>query len=252
MDLMAIKISLRQLRRNLSKLKRKPESKLNLLKIECLERKIASRLKVLADNGATEKDVLFKKRKQNGDYAGYRRYIASPEWTARRTSYYENHERRCRSCGANDKEIHLHHRTYERIGREDDSDLMPLCYSCHSILHFVQRALALTVEAATEAWIDSTNNCKEKKKIRETLRSLSLKRFKAAWKALPEKSKEPLALLSSIFGALIKPKEEPVKQEVVSESLKKEITFAKRTGDHAKYDKKVDALIKRLEKRPRT
>lgn len=254
MELTAIKLSLRQLRRNLSKAKRKPKSKNNLLKVEGIERKIASRLKVLADSGVTEKDILFKrqKQKQNGYYAGYRGYIASPEWAARRASYYENHERRCRSCGAKDKEIHLHHRTYERIGREDDSDLMPLCYSCHSILHFVQRALSLTVEVVTEAWIDSTNNCKEKKKIREALRSLSLKGFKAAWKALPEKSKEPLALLSSIFGALIKPKEEPIKQEVVSASLKKEITFARRTGDHAKYDKKVDALIKRLEKRPRT
>lgn len=251
MDLMATKISLRQLRRNLSRLKKRPKTNGNLTKVAKIERKIASRIAELAECGATEKDVLFKskKEKQKSNFGGYKKYIDSPEWSERRRVYYLNHEKRCRSCGAKDKEIHLHHRTYKRLGREDDSDLMPLCNSCHSILHFFQRSLRLTVEVATEFWIDSTNSCKEKKKIREVLRCISLKKFKSTWKILPDKQVEPSVILSSIFKILLEPKKETTTKEAVPHSLKREALISKRTGDTRRYDRSVDRLIRRLEKR---
>lgn len=60
-----------------------------------------------------------------------REYVASDRWRNRRTAYYSSHPYRCRHCGKNER-LNLHHQTYERLGDEPDSDLMPLCeVPCH-------------------------------------------------------------------------------------------------------------------------
>jgi hypothetical protein len=40
----------------------------------------------------------------------------------------------CVLCGTSER-IHLHHTTYERLGRERLADLVPLCHRCHSMVH---------------------------------------------------------------------------------------------------------------------
>jgi hypothetical protein len=35
--------------------------------------------------------------------------------------------------------VHLHHRTYDRLGCEDLRDLIPLCEACHSATHEWQK-----------------------------------------------------------------------------------------------------------------
>lgn len=42
----------------------------------------------------------------------------------------------CAHCGFR-HELNVHHRTYERLGREEFSDVIVLCKSCHSREHFL-------------------------------------------------------------------------------------------------------------------
>lgn len=70
----------------------------------------------------------------------YRQYIKSQAWIDRRRKYWIDHngKYRCVVCGGLEK-IHLHHRTYERIGNELDEDLVPLCEKCHKKTHELVR-----------------------------------------------------------------------------------------------------------------
>lgn len=42
---------------------------------------------------------------------------------------------RCQICNANDRQLDVHHRTYERLGREQIEDLTVLCHDCHDRHH---------------------------------------------------------------------------------------------------------------------
>lgn len=61
-------------------------------------------------------------------------YMQSPRWEARKARYFRAHRRRCHLCDGEHR-IHLHHLSYEHLGDEPDGDLMPLCESCHELVH---------------------------------------------------------------------------------------------------------------------
>ena len=90
-----------------------------------------------------------------GHSAEYKRYLKSPEWAYRKALFFASHPRRCLACGTWRK-IHLHHATYERLGREPDDDLRPLCLSCHRNVHAVAKSGRYKdLAEATEAMISS-------------------------------------------------------------------------------------------------
>ncbi len=64
----------------------------------------------------------------------YRAYIKSPAWHKRARSAKKQAKGRCQVCYS-DSELHAHHRTYERLGKELASDLVALCARCHGIFH---------------------------------------------------------------------------------------------------------------------
>lgn len=64
----------------------------------------------------------------------YAAYLLSDAWLAFRAQYYETHARRCWVCRAT-RGVELHHWTYERLGHEQDGDVVPLCRSCHQKVH---------------------------------------------------------------------------------------------------------------------
>lgn len=64
----------------------------------------------------------------------YQHYLQSNHWRRMRRHYYKEHEKKCELCKAK-KNIHLHHRTYKRIGNEKMSDFHALCSECHSMVH---------------------------------------------------------------------------------------------------------------------
>jgi len=80
--------------------------------------------------------------------ATYERHMASPHWRARRDAYFKLHPYVCHGCGT-DEALHLHHVTYERMGTERDADLMPLCQSCHALVHEYHRIVGGNLCAAT-------------------------------------------------------------------------------------------------------
>ena len=63
----------------------------------------------------------------------YRDYINSRRWSKRRRRYYARNPNTCKICG--DKNVHLHHITYKRLGMEEDEDLIPLCVEHHDAFH---------------------------------------------------------------------------------------------------------------------
>lgn len=64
----------------------------------------------------------------------YEDYLQTPEWQDRRASALARAGERCQVCNA-DRELQVHHRTYERRGNEDPGDLTVLCRPCHARFH---------------------------------------------------------------------------------------------------------------------
>jgi len=253
MDIQAIRASAKQIKRNIGKLKRKAaKSEKTIKEIEKAERKLAKRLSILASLGVSDKaERKTKKKKQSKFGAGdYARYINSAEWASRKASYYETHHKECRSCGADEKEIHLHHRSYARIYQEEDGDLIPMCVDCHAMLHLFQKSFKLPVEDATALWMSATNGTSKKKKIRKALRGTTYGQFQNLWGTRSKSVTPPLQHLSRTIERLIKGELGSQEDAISSpECVKKQIAFSKRTGIIRDYDAKVDALIRKLERR---
>ena len=65
----------------------------------------------------------------------YGDYLKSHQWKDKAKQAKERAGNRCQLCNSPNK-LQVHHRTYERIGLEDNSDLIVLCDSCHRKFHF--------------------------------------------------------------------------------------------------------------------
>jgi phage terminase large subunit GpA-like protein len=62
-------------------------------------------------------------------------YLRTQHWQSLRELHFRLFGRQCQQCGAEGIELHLHHRTYERRGREAPGDLVILCKDCHAAVH---------------------------------------------------------------------------------------------------------------------
>ena len=67
----------------------------------------------------------------------YREYIHSKVWTERTEIMRGKFDNRCQICNKSgkSKSLHVHHRTYERLGLELPEDLTVLCAGCHAKFH---------------------------------------------------------------------------------------------------------------------
>jgi 5-methylcytosine-specific restriction endonuclease McrA len=68
----------------------------------------------------------------------YKRHIRSKAWRATKARLLHERGGRCARCGR-PPPLSLHHKTYERLGRERDDDLELVCTACHPIAD-MQRA----------------------------------------------------------------------------------------------------------------
>lgn len=66
----------------------------------------------------------------------YYAYLQSAAWRARRSSALERAGWACQLCSAK-RHLHVHHRTYARVGAEAPDDLTVLCSPCHARFHGV-------------------------------------------------------------------------------------------------------------------
>ncbi len=254
MNVAELRTSIRQLKRNLAKLKNKENQSPRVKRdIERTENKVLRKVGILESLGVPEKtEPRKKKTKVQFKFGDYKKYICSPDWEAKKKLYYANHEKVCRSCGSDEREMHLHHRSYARIYNEADNDLMPLCSMCHSALHLFQKTFGIPVEDATSIWIGITNGNSKKKKIREALRSASLESFKFFWSKKPEPNVNVRVQLAKAVEAVCN-SGLIANDYLISdrEVIEKKVAFASRTGIVNGYDATVDKLIVQLERGPK-
>lgn len=64
----------------------------------------------------------------------YHAYLKSKEWQIKRQAVLMWWGYKCALCGSKEH-IEVHHNTYERVGKELFSDLIPLCDPCHTRQH---------------------------------------------------------------------------------------------------------------------
>ena len=75
----------------------------------------------------------------------YQDYLMSDEWEVKRERVLTFWKHRCALCYS-DIDINVHHRTYERLGHELLTDLIPLCAECHKNFHAGGRSGAVTIQ----------------------------------------------------------------------------------------------------------
>jgi hypothetical protein len=68
----------------------------------------------------------------------YRAYLRSDAWKERRSRAVERAGGRCAVCNARGP-LEVHHRRYDRVGRELPEDLLVLCRDCHDVFHTHRR-----------------------------------------------------------------------------------------------------------------
>jgi hypothetical protein len=79
----------------------------------------------------------------------YAEYISSDRWRDRRAERLEKDARRCQGCGSEDG-LHVHHRTYERLGCELPGDIITVCETCHVFIHQEQARTGKPLDAVTD------------------------------------------------------------------------------------------------------
>lgn len=73
----------------------------------------------------------------------YKDYLRTPHWRETRARKAKAADYQCERCGEFGRRgprrmiigLHVHHLTYERVGKELDSDLEVLCIACHELEH---------------------------------------------------------------------------------------------------------------------
>jgi hypothetical protein len=82
----------------------------------------------------------------------YLAYLRSSGWKKRRKAIIASRGHRCERCKQfrfGKGELHLHHLSYARLGRERDGDLLLVCCYCHEAAD--QERAARSARAATHA-----------------------------------------------------------------------------------------------------
>lgn len=75
--------------------------------------------------------MIFIPVKQENFYA---EYLKSEAWRAKREDAFRHYGRKCDRCGST-RNLHIHHLSYARLGREEMEDLQVLCHDCHEKRH---------------------------------------------------------------------------------------------------------------------
>lgn len=73
----------------------------------------------------------------------YRAYLASPHWRDTRMRFFGSEyaartvqgELCCELCRASNVRLSVHHRIYDRLGKEWLADLVSVCDRCHRAIH---------------------------------------------------------------------------------------------------------------------
>ncbi len=87
------------------------------------------------DNNAYEAWIKAKQEQiQHLRAMPYREYLQTEHWQDLRQRMLKRSKFKCQVCNRSGQ-LQVHHRTYERRGYEELSDLIVLCANCHSTFH---------------------------------------------------------------------------------------------------------------------
>ena len=96
-------------------------------------------------------------------FADYRSYLFSKRWQARKAVFASKHPKKCYVCRSKVK-VHLHHKTYERLGSERDSDMIWLCKKHHKNVHKSRLPLVEAHVALKRRYLAAKRSWKIKRK----------------------------------------------------------------------------------------
>jgi hypothetical protein len=65
----------------------------------------------------------------------YHEYLRTPHWRNTRIRALQRAGYQCKRCETRGQRLEVHHLTYDRLGRERESDLTVLCEPCHAREH---------------------------------------------------------------------------------------------------------------------
>lgn len=77
---------------------------------------------------------ILKEHLWNLGYERYSDYLSGSYWAHYRECYFMKHEKVCFLCNKHGG-IQLHHLCYDRLGSEQEGDVVPLCDDCHCRAH---------------------------------------------------------------------------------------------------------------------
>lgn len=75
----------------------------------------------------------------------YSEYLRTAEWNRRRQVALKIADHKCMICSSAEV-LQVHHRTYERLGCEKQTDLLVLCHDCHDLFHRYRRLMLASKE----------------------------------------------------------------------------------------------------------
>ncbi len=167
--------------------------------------------------------------------ASYAEYLKSPHWIAFKKRFFKRSQRVhrmrqayggivCEFC-SKEGEFHLHHRNYDRIGKERTTDVIILCINCHKAVH-QEENFAPTLKAAT-------NRIRKQMKIQKQMIVLGLialiftgcagiNRFSASRMTTPQlilrlsqTNRELYALRSEHDNAMVESERDAIERELL-------------------------------------
>lgn len=65
----------------------------------------------------------------------YKEYLKTAHWQHFRQEALKFYRYACQLCDGKDRQLDVHHRTYENIGCETFNDVTVVCDDCHKIHH---------------------------------------------------------------------------------------------------------------------
>jgi 5-methylcytosine-specific restriction endonuclease McrA len=65
----------------------------------------------------------------------YADYLRTEHWQSTRLRALQRAGFQCKDCEISGVQLDVHHLTYDRLGREAESDLIVLCHRCHERAH---------------------------------------------------------------------------------------------------------------------
>lgn len=117
--------------------------------------------------------MKFKDRLLRLGFACYADYLDSGHWQSFRGRYRKSASQlTCKVC--DDPRIELHHTTYERLGHERMTDVVPLCRSHHEQVHKLLKANNWFVNKTDAALLAIAPQSEEARRVEEIARKLAI------------------------------------------------------------------------------